>query len=408
MEQTTQDWQSIGDWKNGRVHSGAKALIWLSLLFGVMFTGISIPGVLAIPDELSKHNYAVLAVLLFPLVGVSALGIFVYSVIAWRKFGSTEVILDPVPGSIGGDFGGYVDIPIPWAPNTILYITLNCQHITVTGSGKNRSTNTKVIWQREGIATLSPRTKATHCEFRFAIPDNLPQSEKSSSNYHQWLLQMDCELPGIDFKRSFTVPVFQTENPQLSSLKIDYAKNSAPLDKAPDGIVRITQTPQGLQFYYPWHRHLWMAILTLVFGSVFASVAYFIPEEAGIIFPIVFGGVGSLCLLIGLYILGNTLTTTVTPQGINVVRNVYGIRFQRNVKTQEITQLDRQIKSQMNSGSGSRVYYSIIAHTRDDRKVTIADALAGSRLADFVEKRIHEALGRKPSTASNEIELVIS
>jgi hypothetical protein len=407
-ETTTTDWQSIGKWKNGRVKSGAKAMIWISLLFGISFTGISLPAVLEIPNEINKGNYAILAALLFPLVGVSALALFVYSVMAWRKFGTTELVLDPVPGSIGGDFGGYIDIPVSWNPKNTVNITLNCQRLTTTGSGKNRSTKTKVIWQREGIATLSPVTGATHCEFRFAIPEDLPESEKSSSDYHQWLLQMDCELPGIDFKRNFTVPVFQTEKPQLSSLKAEYAKDSAPLDKAPDGIVRIQQMPQGLQFYYPWHRHLWMAIMTLVFGSIFAGIGIFVGLNASeILIPVVFSIVGGGCILLGLYLIGNTLTTTVSSQGINVVRNIYGIRFQRNVKANEIIKFDRQIKSQMNAGSNTRVYYSIIAHTRDNRKVTIADTLEGSRVADFVENRIREALGQKESSTTDEMELVI-
>jgi hypothetical protein len=405
---TSTDWQSVGKWKNGRVRSGAKTMIWLSLLFGVAFTGISLPGVLVVPDELRSGNYAILAVLLFPLVGISALGLFVYSVLAWRKFGKTELVLDPVPGSIGGDFGGTVDIPVPWNPKNTVNITLNCQRVKTTGSGKNRSTSTSVIWQREGIATLEPVTNATRCSFRFAIPEGLPESEKNSSDYHQWLLQMDCELPGIDFKRNFTVPVFQTDKPQLSSIKADYAKNSSPMEKAPDGIVRIQQTPAGLQFYYPWHRHLWMGILTLIFGGIFAGIGIFIGiNEPEILIPVVFTIVGGGCILLGLYLVGNTLTTTVSIQGINVIRNIYGIRFQRNVKASEITKLDRQIRSQMNAGSRTRVYYSIIAHTRDKRKVTIADTLEGSRLADFIEQRIREALDQKQSHPTDDIELVI-
>ena len=58
-EKTDTNWQDIGDWKNGRVHSGARALIWVSLLFGVAFTGLSLPGVLAIPEEIGKGNGSV-------------------------------------------------------------------------------------------------------------------------------------------------------------------------------------------------------------------------------------------------------------------------------------------------------------------------------------------------------------
>ncbi len=403
------DWQDIGDWKNGRVRSGAKALIWISLLFGVAFTGVSLPGVLAIPEETSKGNYAVLLVLLFPLVGFAALALFVHHLIAWRQFGKTELILDPVPGSIGGDFGGYLDTRISWRPELIMQATLNCQHIKTTGSGKNRSTHTSVIWQREGIASVTPGSTGTHCEFRFDIPAGLPQSEKASSDYHQWLLQLECELPGVDFKRSFVVPVFETGIPRRSSLQTGYIKDSAPLQQAPESIVQINNTDEGLVFYYPWHRHLWMGLMTLLVGSIFVATACFIGLESGdLIFPVAFGGIGGLCAIIGLYVLGNTLTTTVSSRGIRIVRNIFGLKFQRNARRYEISKLERRIGSQMQTGSNTRVYYAIDAYTRDGRKLTIADTLEGSRLADYIEEKIRQALWPTRSDDSENLQLVIN
>ena len=405
-EKSVNNWQDIGDWKDGRVHSGAKALIWASLLFGVAFTGISLPGVLAMPEEISKGNYAVLLVLLFPVVGMGALALFVHSLFAWRKFGKTVVILDPAPGSIGGDFGGYTETRIRWHPELRMNITLDCQRLRTTGSGKNRSTRTNLIWQRQGIATVSPSTAGTRCEFRFDIPDDLPQSEPTSSDYHRWLLQLESDLPGVDFKRSFVVPVFHTSIPHRSSLKIDYVKDSAPLQRAPDSTVRLKHTDQGLEFYYPWYRHLWMGSIMTMIGSAFAIAGYFIGQQSGgILFPVAFGGMGGVCALIGLYVLGNTLTTTVSHQGIRIVRNIYGVRFQRKASREEIIKLDRRIGSQMQTGTSMRVYYAIDAHTRDGRKITIADTLEGSRLADFVEAKIREALWPKNKKGGGELEL---
>lgn len=407
-EDSTNNWQDIGDWKNSRVRSGAKALIWISLLFGVAFTGISLPAVLAVPEEIGKGNHAILLVLLFPLVGIGALALFVHSLIAWRKFGKTELILDPAPGSLGGDFGGYLDTRIAWNHKLKMDVTLNCQHLKTTGSGKNRSTRTSVLWQREGIATLSPGPKGIRCEFRFDIPDNLPPSEKASSDYHQWLLQLECDLPGVDFKRNFVVPVFRTTTPQRSSLKVYYVKDSAPLKQAPNRIVRIRNIDDGVEFYYPWSRHLWMGIMTTLVGSIFVITGYFIGKEsAGLMFPVVFGGMGGLCAIIGLYVLGNTLTTTVSRQGIRIVRNIYGIRFQRKAARKEINKLERRVGSQMQAGSTNRVYYAIDAHTRDGRKITLADTLEGSRVADFVEEKIRDALWPEKRQDSDSLELVI-
>ncbi len=402
------NWQDTGDWKDGRVRSGAKTLVWISLLFGVAFTGISLPGVLAVPDEIANGNYAILLVLLFPLVGLGAFALFIHSILAWRKFGRTEVVLDPVPGSIGGDFGGSLEIGIRWKHDLKMDVTLDCQHLRTTGSGKNRSTKTSVVWQRQGIATITPTPAGIRCEFRFDIPEGVPQSEAASRDYHRWLLQLECDLPGIDFKRSFVVPIFRTPVAQRSSLKVGYVKDSAPLQQAPDNIVRINDSSEGLVFYYPWHRHWWMGFMTTVVGTIFVLAGFFVGKESGdILFPIAFGGIGGVCAMIGLYVLGNTLTTTVTNQGIRIVRSVFGIRFQRKAARENIIRLDRRIGSQMQTGASMRVYYAIDAHTRDNRRITIADTLEGSRLADFVEAKIRRALWPEQETTSGAPELEI-
>jgi hypothetical protein len=289
-----------------------------------------------------------------------------------------------------------------------MQVTLDCQRIKTTGSGKNRSTRSSVIWQREGLASVTPGSPGTRCEFRFNIPPDLPQSEKASSDYHQWLLQLECELPGVDFKRSFVVPVFETGIPRRSSLQTGYIKDSEPLTQAPKSIVQINRTDEGLVFYYPWHRHLWMGLMMSLFGSIFVATAYFIGRESGdLIFPAAFGGIGGLFAISGLYVLGNTLTTTVSAQGIRIVRNIFGLQFQRNARRNEIRKLERRIGSQMQTGSTTRVYYAIDAHTRDGRKLTIADTLEGSRLADFVEEKIRQALWPDRSEDTGNLELVM-
>jgi hypothetical protein len=62
----------------------------------------------------------------------------------------------------------------------------------------------------------------------------------------------------------------------------------------------------------------------------------------------------------------------------------------------------------MQIGSTTRVYYAIDAHTHDGRKLTIADALEGSRLADFVEEKIRQALWPTRSDDTDNLELVIN
>ena len=162
-----------------------------------------------------------------------------------------------------------------------------------------------------------------------------------------------------------------------------------------------------MRFYYPWYRHLGPAIIMASVGTLFAVIGYFIDKDSGdIIFPIAFGGIGGIVALVGYYMMGNTLTTNVSTQGIHIIRNVFGFRFQRRARQDEIIKLDRHIGSQMQSGTKHTVYYTIKAHTKDGRKITIADALAGSRLADFVEQKIRDALWPGDSK-TEETQLVI-
>ena len=120
----------------------------------------------------------------------------------------------------------------------------------------------------------------------------------------------------------------------------------------------------------------------------------FAGEESGsFMFPLIFGGVGGLVALIGLYMIGNTLTTRVSRKGVNSVRKIYGLPFRSNAAHKDISHLERSIGSQTQAGRYNTVYYRIRAHTRDGGKITIADALEGSRLADFVEAKIRAALG---------------
>jgi hypothetical protein len=395
MSETHPHWQEVGDWKDGKVRSSAKALIWVSLIFAVAFIGLGLPATLAVPDEMARGNHLILVALLFPLVGLGALGIFIHALIGWFKFSASEVLLDPAPGSIGGDFGGRIETGIRYRRDMVVNITLSCLHSRTTGSGKNRSTNTTAVWQREGVATNRRLGRnGTEIAFRFAVPEGLPQSEPSSDDYHHWVLEVECELPGVDFIRSFAVPVFESALPRLSSVDAPYARDSNPMQEPPPGIVRVSTENGELQFYYPWHRRWGSALMLVLFGAVFVAAGWFAGQQgASTLFPLVFCGVGGLVAVIGLYLIGNTLTTRVSSRGVTSVRRIYGIPLRREARIAEISHLERSIGSQTSAGSSTRIYYVIRAHTQQGDKITIADSLEGSRLADFVETGIRNALG---------------
>jgi len=73
-----------------------------------------------------------------------------------------------------------------------------------------------------------------------------------------------------------------------------------------------------------------------------------------------------------------------------------------------ITGLQDLCQKTLQQTGNKRLTGKTVAHTRDKQKITIADTLEGSRVADFVEKRIREALGQNESSSTDNVELIIS
>ena len=72
-------------------------------LFAVAFIGFSVPLVLVLPKELAGGNWPALIAVLFPLVGVGMLYSAIVRTLEWRRVGRLALVLDPFPGSLGGD-----------------------------------------------------------------------------------------------------------------------------------------------------------------------------------------------------------------------------------------------------------------------------------------------------------------
>ena len=104
-------WHWRLDWHQGVIKGSAMKEAVVLGVCAVLFIVISLPGVLAIPAELKKENWAILVVLLFPLVGLG---------VGWRvgrklrqvfRYGTLVYRPAALPGSWGGWVEGIVTIP---------------------------------------------------------------------------------------------------------------------------------------------------------------------------------------------------------------------------------------------------------------------------------------------------------
>lgn len=156
-------WQSHPPWRDNRMRSDAKAGLGMIRLFAVVFLGVG--GFLAtiIPAGLEKGNTAVLFARAFPLAGLGMTISAVHKTLEWRRFGPLALIMDPFPGSLGGDVGGTIELRETYDPNFEFKVTLALSRVYVTVSGENRSTRTDVIWDQAGIATATRTRPRSAC-----------------------------------------------------------------------------------------------------------------------------------------------------------------------------------------------------------------------------------------------------
>ncbi len=306
--------------------------------------------------------------------------------------------MDPFPGSLGGEVGGALELKLPFNPRHVFNATLTCNYVYTRRSGKNRSTERKVLWQDAQRALVEPGMRGTRIRFNFKVPTDLPESEQPASSYHEWALDLNAALPGADFDRRFDIPVFATGQ-RSSSAPVKRSPAMEPeAIELPESTVRIRETGSGLTLEYPVLRNVGAALTAIAVGGVFSAIGWLLPvfvKDDGPPLPmlIIFGLVGGLVLLAGLYMAGNSLQVAASRSGLTTVRRIFGFAVQRKVASQDIVSISKDVGMQSSSGARTRAWYRIRVRTGDGRTLAAGDSLPSASAADAVIRRLRQALG---------------
>lgn len=390
----TKPWLSRPEWNDGIIKSSAKlgmvvfwgvAIIWNLISFPVAF--------ISLPKMLEKQEYMGLFVLLFPLIGLGLFYSAIKNTLEWRRFGRTPLVMDPFPGSIGGDIGGSIKINMPYDADVAFKITLSCLRSYMSGSGKNRSRHEEIIWQDEGYARVKSMVDQIELQFRFGVEEGLPASEKHSSNYHLWRINVEAEMVGVDLDRSFEIPVYQTEQRSIH-LNFDSTKEH-PHESGKvtaELLLPIILVGNSKHIYYPMFRKPGRSIGLLIFGGIFAGVGVFLWFEAKqegfmlYFMSTIFTLVGGAIVAGGFYTALNSLRVTLNGQTITSIRRLLGIPIsQHSVSYSDVQSID--VKKGMSSSSGKKhsIEYSVLAKL-PGKKITLAEHLDSASKKELVIK----------------------
>ena len=132
----------------GTIKSSNRAIAFAALLFAGFWNLITFPlAAFIVPQGLRDGQTAVLLALLFPAVGLGLAAWAVVAVVRWRKYGDSLFEMASVPGVLGGPLAGVIRTKARLRPEDGVNLTLNCIRRWSTGTGKNRSTEERILWQ---------------------------------------------------------------------------------------------------------------------------------------------------------------------------------------------------------------------------------------------------------------------
>jgi len=329
----------------------------------------------------------------------------------WRRYRSVSLTLDPYPGSIGGQVGGHLSIPVRWDGGMPVVVQLNCVRVSISGSGKSRSRSEKVRWRRRAAVRTAPSgPESTRIEFVVDVEDDLPSSDvEQRGSYVYWAIRV--QLAGSLFDQSFEIPVFDTGRSRDSRLRPTVGERASAqreVGEIPRAVVDVCETDAGFVIDFPPGRSGAMGTILALVGFLLGAGAGFLWFQAYLelasdstqyfallVTTIIASGFSLFAVPLffgGIYVRTNRLRLTLKHDWLTVDRRFFGRRFGTQISVGDIHDLDKTVTAQSGQGAAARIYYAIKLETRQARKITIADGIPGQQdadaLLDFLRSRL--------------------
>ena len=373
--------------------------------FAILWNLIALPATFfgAVP-AIQEGRPGAWVALTFPLAGVCLLLWAVrMSLRSWR-FGPSWLELDDAMATLGGPLRARIAAPRLRGDGPIL-LTLSCINRTVTGSGSDRSTWEKVVWQEEQAVSsdaVEAGPEGALVQVSFRLPFDAPPTQQDNPRDEiLWRLQARARLSGVDYDEVFEIPVAPAP---AGAAQADAARNARqPAPGRPDAsrILIEADASGGTRFVLPAFRNLKASLVTGLFASMFvggAGLFFFLVRSAlhGNWFSLfVSGAIGIVLvpftLLLVLIALHTGLVDTrvlAGPAGLAITSGIFGLSWTRSAPTDDVGDISLKVGMQV----GMVPYYDLKIARRSGRPLTISAMLRNKREAGWLAAEIKKSL----------------
>lgn len=380
-----QPWQRYRPWATSSIQSDARTNVGFVKFFTLIWNLFAFPMALIALSEVKEKPEAIIA-LLFPLIGIGLMILTYAMAKRWRRFGYTPLQMDPYPGAIGGHVGGVIDLPLPFSPHLQFKASLTCIHSYLRGSGDEQERREDILWQTNGFARTRDHNGTIQLEVLFDVEEGLPSSDiPSNGDYHVWSLRIQAIGAGIQFHRSFDIPVFPTgaTSKQLRELSTEHNLAVDERLEAIESVLDLQQIPGGVEIFYPPYRKPALKVVGIVLGVVLLMGGIF-AGSVGVPMTLswALSVLGLLTAAMSFYWLAVSLKVRLDDAGLLTEKRLWGRRVGgKQVSRHELRGLRIDQSTTVQTGQTYTVYYKLQAITQSNQTIKIGHNLAGREAA---------------------------
>jgi hypothetical protein len=342
--------------------------------------------------------------LIFPFVGAGLLIWAGHLTLRFWRFGVSWLELEGGTATLGGPLRARIAATRLPEDSTV-HLTLTCLNRTVSGSGENRSTWEKVVWQEEQTVAreaLEPGPDGEVVPVSFRLPFDAPPTRSDNpADRILWRLQARARLAGVDYDELFEVPVAAAPPGKAPSLDPRPGTAAAPSRPETSRIIVEADPEGGTRFVLPAGRNARATLVLALFAFIFVGggALFFYLVRSGLrenVFGLFVTGVIGIViapftlLLVLLTVYTGFLRASVTagPAGLAITSRLLGLSWTLRAPRADCGDVALSIGMQV----GTTPYYDLKIARRADRPLTISARLRDKREAEWLAAEITRAL----------------
>lgn len=308
-----------------------------------------------------------------------------------------ELVLDPNPGSIGGDVAGFIDVPLPPGSHFFLWLD-EIGHYRRAASSPN--------WTEGGQGRVEPGPRGTRVSFRFAPPaDRRPSGpwEKRAGDPsfgeppQQVRWRLCVEGAGKSWVFEIPVGVLVKQSAVFAELP-DTGKTGAP--RIPAELLCRVARSSALILEEPPQVGFGQALFGAAVGT---AIMWAVGPSNALGDSALWFFLGAAILFGAIYLSGLRTRTEVRPATITLRKWWFGLSVTSRVFA--LAAIETVATRVQASSQRSATTYKTLLRLRDGSEVELFDSIKDSRQAEAVRSVIERRL---EGTAEPELEKLIA